>query len=43
LLPISQHVLKYRRHLGDHGYEGIALDIDGRRPFEQLAVDAFRK
>jgi ribulose-5-phosphate 4-epimerase/fuculose-1-phosphate aldolase len=30
LLPISQHALKFYGHLGYHGYEGIALDIDER-------------
>ena len=30
LLPISQHALKFYGHLGYHGYEGIALDLDER-------------
>ena len=30
LLPISQHALKFYGHLGHHGYEGIALDLDER-------------
>jgi ribulose-5-phosphate 4-epimerase/fuculose-1-phosphate aldolase len=30
LLPISQHALKYYGHIGYHGYEGIALDLDER-------------
>jgi len=30
LLPISQHALKHYGHIGYHGYEGIALDLDER-------------
>jgi ribulose-5-phosphate 4-epimerase/fuculose-1-phosphate aldolase len=30
LLPVSQHALKYYWHIGYHGYEGIALDLDER-------------
>ena len=36
LLPISQHALKFYGHLGYHGYEGIALDLDER---ERLVAD----
>jgi ribulose-5-phosphate 4-epimerase/fuculose-1-phosphate aldolase len=28
LLPLSQHALKFYGHLGYHGYEGVALDLD---------------
>ncbi|HEY0205116.1 MAG TPA: class II aldolase/adducin family protein [Acetobacteraceae bacterium] len=31
LLPLSQHALKFYGHLGYHGYEGIALDLDERQ------------
>ncbi|CAN5427966.1 class II aldolase/adducin family protein [soil metagenome] len=30
LLPITQHALKFYGHIGYHGYEGIALDLDER-------------
>lgn len=30
LLPISQHALKFYGHIGYHGYEGIALDLEER-------------
>jgi ribulose-5-phosphate 4-epimerase/fuculose-1-phosphate aldolase len=30
LLPISQHALKFYGHLGYHGYEGVAIDLDER-------------
>ena len=36
LLPISQHALKFYRHLAYHGYEGIALDLDER---DRLVAD----
>jgi ribulose-5-phosphate 4-epimerase/fuculose-1-phosphate aldolase len=36
LLPISQHALKFYGHLGYHGYEGIALDLDER---DRLVAD----
>ncbi len=36
LLPLSQHALKFYRHLAYHGYEGIALDLDER---ERLVSD----
>ena len=36
LLPISQHALKFYGHIGYHGYEGIALDLDER---ERLVRD----
>ena len=36
LLPISQHALKFYGHLGTHGYEGVALDLDER---ERLVAD----
>ena len=36
LLPISQHALKFYGHLGFHGYEGIALDLDER---DRLVAD----
>ena len=36
MLPISQHALKFYGHLGYHGYEGIALDLDER---DRLVAD----
>lgn len=36
LLPISQHALRFYGHLGYHGYEGIALDLDER---DRLVAD----
>ena len=36
LLPISQHALKFYGHIGTHGYEGIALDLDER---DRLVAD----
>jgi len=35
LLPISQHALKFYGHLGYHGYEGIALDLEERQSIVQ--------
>jgi len=35
LLPISQHALKFYGHLGYHGYEGIALDLEERESIVQ--------
>src|SRR6204780_2281430 len=39
LLPLSQHACKFYGHIGYHGYEGIALDLDER---ERLVADLGR-
>jgi ribulose-5-phosphate 4-epimerase/fuculose-1-phosphate aldolase len=36
LLPISQHAMKFYGHIGYHGYEGVALDLDER---DRLVAD----